>query len=412
MTHRTSLLADRMNRAQQIHRAKALLGQPANRNLPRDLFTMPSPHRPPVEVPHVPPVPVMEARDLILGRPGQEWGVEEDSGTLVVRDAPRANDPADVDPSSERAQAAQEQLEANAEAEAAALEKLTPEEQQQYLEVKEATLAPGEGRPEGDPVAALALQAMLLDGRLPGDEALGGDQNLLESLHALTTAPLADDIDRDALISDVVQEVAFPECIAQNGPSCTVTTAAIALCLENPAEYVRVVTDLASPEGRAELAGGQVITRDDNGLNSKTNTTASMNLWGPAMMEEFNRDRDYDVNDEEGYRGLGLSEVDRMMEALWGRQVSSVKVGEDVTSEDLTDRARDGESFSVCVEWSPKEGAPGESNYHQILVTGTYVKDGVEYVTFINPWGTRGAMTVEEFEERVTSASSPARTDA
>ncbi|MBL8919258.1 MAG: hypothetical protein JNJ54_10385 [Myxococcaceae bacterium] len=114
---------------------------------------------------------VREADELLRGP-----AVDRDSeGTAqTIRDAANVNDSRDTDVESTRHKAALEQLKANEALEAAALKRLSPTEQQQYQAVKQRCLD------ANDPVAALALEKLLLDGKLPGEKDLKGEGTTLD----------------------------------------------------------------------------------------------------------------------------------------------------------------------------------------------------------------------------------------
>ncbi|MFY2558757.1 hypothetical protein ACN469_14110 [Corallococcus terminator] len=350
--------------------------------------------------------------DRLLG--GADFLLQRETaqGATITRDAKDVNDAADTDPTSPRHQAAVAEVEANAALEQEALRSLSPEEQQQYQAVRDGLMAV---EPAGDPVAALALQKLLLEGKLPGEEALGGEGNLLEQLHTLQTQELGEGIDRGALLSDVVQELATPESVNQrNKGTCAATAASIQLILENPAEYVRLVAGLASESGEVTLADGEtVMKREALGAEAKNGEdvrSESQELIAPAFMEVANGgERDYqdktDAHYEDGektHSGLYPSEFDRLAEAVFDRKVDTVSgIGgaeEEAEAWDLIqERTAAGETVAVGMTW----GTGG----HQVVVTGTGVdpKTGEEYVEYTNPWGRTERMPKDEFLGRLNS---------
>ncbi|NTX67534.1 hypothetical protein HUA74_43485 [Myxococcus sp. CA051A] len=336
---------------------------------------------------------------------------ETAQGANITRDAKDVNDAADTDPASPRHQAAVAEVEANAALEQEALENLSPEERQQYEEVRDGLMAV---EPAGDPVATLALQKLLLEGKLPGEEALGGEGDLLDQLHTLQTQELGEGIDRGALLSDVVQELATPESVNQrNKGTCAATAATIQLLMENPAEYVRLVAGLASSSGEVTLADGEtVMKREALGAEAKGGEdvrSESQELLAPAFMEVANGDKDYqdktDAHYEDGkktHSGLYADEFDRLAEAVFDRKVDTVKgIGgaeeEAAAWELIQERTAAGESVAVGMTWG--------SGGHQVVVTGTGVdpKTGEEYVEYTNPWGRTERMPKDEFLSRLNS---------
>ncbi len=364
----------------------------------------------------------VETVDVVL-KGERTWTYDRETRTWVLLDPQDANNPNDVDPGAKRFAAAEQALAANGGAEATALEALSPDERAQYTALRQQLLLPADGRPEGDPVAVLALQKLLLQGKLPGDPALVGGQNLLQSLYALTSAPLQDGMDRAQMLSDLVQEVATPECINQHGPTCVATSTEIHLIQHNPAEFVRLFTGLASPEGRVLTAGGDELVRDvprakdqpgtgepilrgigggigrlvDGIVGPETSDTITQEVMGAALTEFANGDADYT-----GRTGLSGEEADKLAESLWGQPFELQEF--EGTEADLPARqalleaARSGESFFVGIRLPDGGG-------HKILVTGVMERDGETFVTYVNPWGRVEAMPADRFLATVHNAN-------
>jgi hypothetical protein len=331
---------------------------------------------------------------------GDELSREENSAT-VLRDAPHVNDPADTDPTSKRHKAAAAQVEANKALEQEAVSQLSPEDRKKYEAVKQTCVD------QKDPVAELALQKMLFEGNLPGEKDLVGGSTTLDHLAKLadSNTPLAEGVERGQLVTDLVQEIATPSSIAQrNRGTCAPTTIAIDLAMNNPAEYVRIASGLASPEGEVTLAGGQELTREaGTAAEDGTNRSVSQRLMGSAFMEFANGDRDY-VNDTGKGAGAWADDLDPLFEAVYGRDMSAERL---TTPEKraqamntIADELASGHNVPVALEW----GGGGDA-YHKVLVTGTETVDGKEYVNYINPWGREERMERGEFERRLADIS-------
>jgi hypothetical protein len=337
----------------------------------------------------------------------------EENGATVVHDAPNVNDRRDTGNGTilggidlggvlgkntakgvSRNDAAEAQLEANAALEKEALAKMSPEDRARYESVKEACLA------EGDPVAALSLQKLLFEGKLPGEEALVGGGNLLQQLATAAdpNTPMVEGLDRGAFLCDLVQELATPSAINQGSVgTCAPTTIAIDLALQNPAEYARIALGLASPSGEVELAGGQTLTREEGTvLDDGKGRSNVQRLMGSAFMEMANGARDYVNSTEEG-DGAWSNDLDVLNEAVWGRPMSDKRLTTDeqrANAMDVIDTQLEaGRNVPVALSWG--------DGYHKVLVTGTEEINGEEYVTYINPWGREERMPREEFESRL-----------
>ena len=291
---------------------------------PKSIFETPKPKGPSLEGQR-PPVTredaLKRARELIEGPVKSD---KQADGSIVVEDPAYVNDQADL--AGKRADEAARQVADNVALEGAALDKLSAKDRARYLAVKKTLQAPSEGKPQGDPVATLALQTMLLEGKLPGDKALGGKDSLLTGLSKLNQQELAPGIDRQQLLSEVVQEVAVPEAIAQrNRGTCVPTSIEIQLVQQNPAEYVRLVSGLASPAGEVTTRGGDVLKREEGVLEDGTPRSISQKLLAPALMELGDGLADYDNKDDkhhgadiDGQTGLTAAQADVVLESLYG----------------------------------------------------------------------------------------------
>lgn len=348
--------------------------------------------------------------ELLIGAPVNEDpdGAGDGQGTVET-------DPDDVNASNPFDDArARAQVEANAELEAAELEKLSPEEREQYLAVK------AELEAQDDPKSVLALQKLLFEGRLPGAEDLEGGGTLLDNLATLAdpNTPLAEGIDRGELLADVVHEVAVPSATAQgNRGTCAATSVAIHLMRDNPAEYVRLMTGLASPEGEVKLANGDTIRREDGTIGDDGSTRSlAQRLIEPAFMEYANGDDlDYrnDLNgsyDEDGDRkqgGLYSDQVDRLLQGVFDRKFDNHDgINTDGEREEAWDELVDevegeGRDVEVGLHW-------GDGG-HKVLVTDISTdENGEEYVTYINPWGKTETLPKDEFLARLKNMNTEA----
>lgn len=323
---------------------------------------------------------IADARELLSG-----GKVEfDDNGHIVISDPADANCADDVKLDSERAQAALRQLGLNGDVETAALAKFTSEERNRYLRVQR-QLA-------NDPVAKLALQTLLLEGKLPG-----GD--LLANLSKLTTQKLADGIDRARLIADVVQEVTTPSCMNQcTKNTCAATSAQIQLVMQNPAEYVRLVAGLASPEGKVTTLGGDVLTREITPNNDDARTLSAQ-LLTPALMELgnafFSYDDASDTSGPLGMQGLMAFGVDIVAASITGKNYTwtpTLGPFKPMTMDAIVAQLKQGHSVLAGIDW---QGLGG----HEILVTGLETRDGKEYVRVINPWGREELIPRDEFQD-------------
>jgi hypothetical protein len=261
-----------------------------------------------------------------------------------------------------------------------------------------------------DPIAREALQRMLLDGRLTGAKDKLGRGDMLDHLVRLEAGPLADGLAAGDMLAHLVEEADNPTKLAQEARgTCVATTATIVLAREAPAEYVRLVADLAAPRGHSLTAGGRTISRTpDWNEQDDGNRTPSVRLLQPALMELGNGLTRYD-NRKDRHAigpwallpgGLGTFGADRVLEALTGDSWRSLPVINRLTRgwafEKVKAATEAGRSVPVGVMW--------EGGGHKILV------DAIrgDTVHFTNPWGQRETMSVAEFRQHMMDANLPA----
>ena len=345
------------------------------------------------------------AMDTLLR--GEQLSGSSVGNAVVTRDAQDVDAWADQRPTSERYQAANAQVQANAQLEQEKLGNLAPEQRETYLRVKEQlmTIAPA-----GDPVAALSLQKLLFTGKLTEGPSLRDGKNVMDGLSQLSTGPLAEGMDRQQLLADLVQELATPSAINQ-GPvgTCAGTSVGIHLLRNNPAEYVRLVAGLASPAGEVATASGKMLRREPDALTDGISRSQVQRLLVPAFMEIAHPRRDYQSGPEEGqYKngdnkgtGLNAKEVDRILEAVYDDRFKKKNVGgfplmrPKKAMERIEEQLAKGKDVLAGLEW--------ESGGHKVVVTGTETVNGQQYVNYINPWGREERMTRDEFMDRLNN---------
>jgi hypothetical protein len=333
-----------------------------------------------------------------------EMGMRGESalnGGEVTSNPGEVNDPGTGIYGRMREAKAQLVLQQNAALEEEALQGLTPEQQAQYKALRQFL------KDAEDPLALLSLQKMLLNGELPGARALGGTDDVLSGLHGLISQPLADGVDRSQLLTDAVQELACPSAVAQQGKgTCAATSVEILLLRENPAEYVRILAGLASPEGTVRLASGDVVRREEGtAAEDGTGRSVPQRLIAPVFMEYANGRADYDNSTdhhtEEGVdkgRGLSAAQVDLLLEGIFGKDFTFANVvgtpeAAEAAWQFIQEELAAGRAVLVGLRW----GGGG----HKVVVTGTETLDGERWVTFINPWGQEERLPEAEFLERL-----------
>ena len=240
-----------------------------------------------------------------------------------------------------------------------------------------------------------ALANLLGSGSLLSDRDLRSKQSLLKTLNRLATEPLPPDLDRSSLLSGLIQQVQDPGTITQGERgTCTVTTAEYMLASRAPAEYARVVTDLASASGRVVLANGARAERvPDSTAPDGSGRSAASRLFQSAMMEFGNPWLHYsDKKDRWGIGafsfGSGLldSEVPKVINALLKDHYYNEtplpiidgtpgSLGNDSLMKDLETKIAKGQQVPASIDWL--------GSGHEILILK--IENGRAY--FRNPWG-------------------------
>ncbi|MDB5096479.1 MAG: hypothetical protein JWM80_900 [Cyanobacteria bacterium RYN_339] len=298
------------------------------------------------------------------------------------------NDPDDVNwDDASKVEAADTQRKAAAAAERKALAKLSPADRTTYKDLQTAL---------GDRVLATrALQKLLVEGRLSG--------NLLAGLGGLAKQPLADGVDRAALINDTLREVEDPVRVAQHWKgTCGATTAQILLIRQDPTEYVRLVAGLASPAGTVQAKGGTVLRRaSDWSADNDGGRSVSSRLIQPAFMKLGEvLFAGYDNSDDAATIGplhLGGGLLPQG-EASLLRQVTgkgyhshmAMPWNRGALMDRLAKETANG-PIPVSLNW-------GDGGH---FVQVDKVADGKVYLT--NPWGEQDTMDVAEFKAHLTS---------
>ncbi|HBN07284.1 MAG TPA: hypothetical protein DD435_01105 [Cyanobacteria bacterium UBA8530] len=290
-------------------------------------------------------------------------------------------------------------LEADQEKEKVALSKLQPDQRTLYEKIK------GLVSDAADMVRS--LQRLLVDEKIPGKPDLKDGKDLLQNLCTLAEQPLAEGLDRESLVGHLLAEIADPATINQrNRNTCGAATAQILLAKNSPAEYVRLVSGLASPEGKVSMSNGDTLLREPGTEKADdSKRTASSRLLQPAFMEYANGKDDYDNatdlnTGKETYVGLYAEQMDSLLEASNGIKFDTVLVKEDrdvpAAMKKLEESADKGHATPILFDYPDAGG-------HFVGVTGV----SAEKVNFINPWGQEEDMPRQDFEKRLWAVSIP-----
>jgi hypothetical protein len=220
-----------------------------------------------------------------------------------------------------------------------------------------------------------AFAKLLIEGKLTAGRDLKMRGDLLGNLANLATQPLEPGIDRRELVAQAIRNVADPSTITQGAEdTCGAATQQILLAKENPAEYVRILSGLASQEGKVELVGGQTLTRPKNWSQADIPGQGSQLLQTAFMAYAaggYDVATDTRADGEKG--GLYASEVAYLQEGILGRAINTVMGDDPQILDKIAAQANSGRPVSVLIE------VEGKGHYVQVSA----VKDGK--LTYTDP---------------------------
>lgn len=331
-----------------------------------------------------------DARAVLVG------GKEKDDGFRRT-----LQDPYDVNGTSANPEKAKQLIAANAPQERAAIAQLDETQKARYERLKTMTAQ--------DVPARLALQVLLLSGKLPGDRPNTAGDDTLAALDALAQQPLAAGLKRSELVSDLIQELAVPSAINQkNKNTCAAASLQILWAMQEPAELVRIVAGLASPGGTVKLASGTEIFRAQGTERADdSRRSASSRLWQAAMLELGNGpDATYDNRKDEnsrGFDGLDPIQINAVVDALNGRKNVRMPIytnkPEAIIARIESETAA-GRPVPIGLKWGERDADGEIHGSHMVLATR--VEAGRLY--FNNPWGLEESMALEEIKGRLQTA--------
>lgn len=125
-------------------------------------------------------------------------------------------------------------------------------------------------------------------------------QTLLANLAKFAAQPmnpkLSGDTTKDELFASMLRDVVNPNSIDQgDAPTCTVTSMQFELVADEPAEYLRLMTDLTGPQGAAKMRGNSdlqlqpgdasVAVRDGRNVSQALFQTAAMEFGNGRNLE-------------------------------------------------------------------------------------------------------------------------------
>lgn len=257
--------------------------------------------------------------------------------------------------------------------------------------------APRSRREAFELVDSLGLKGIL------GEQNTDG-RSVTELLQDFTTRPLARGVHRRKTMLTLLRQLDNPELMKQGERgACAAAGLQHLLASRDPAQYVSLVSDLASPEGVATLNNGQTISRVEDSISDDSGRDEVSRLLQSAFLEYGNGPESYSNrqdlstgahdpalhqanpwvvdsgHQEGGHSGLYPNEITRVLKGLFPHNESRTVFVDpsktDTHYDTLQDIVSRGDIALVGLRWD--EGA------HLLVVKEVHD----DYVLAWNPWG-------------------------
>lgn len=228
----------------------------------------------------------------------------------------------------------------------------------------------------------------------------------LQQLDRLAVQPLAVGIDREELLGAAIAQIEDPGAITQGSKqTCAAAVVQAKLAEDDPAEYLRLVCELASPEGRGRFADGEEVRRQDDALRGNGRSIID-NLIQPAFMA-FATGGQYDALSDQRRtlkgtgQGLYADEQTKLLNAVSREKNTAVFGNDPKVLATMQQALKAGHSVPAIYTFTdPKTGA---LQGHSVLIE--QIQGGK--VTFLDPHAGRQTVSLQEFQTRLQSVNLP-----
>jgi hypothetical protein len=241
-------------------------------------------------------------------------------------------------------------------------------------------------------------------------------QTLLANLAKLASQPmsplLSGETTRGELMSSVRRDVVNPNRIDQgDAPTCTVTSMQFELVADEPAEYVRLMTDLSGPQGRARMRGQSELVLQPGDASVREQRSISQTIFQTVTMEYGNgRSLEFDPKaggslDANGtllQRGLKPEQQTQVLRQLFGVNYRSERFQTEAEGARVLEKLRNFDSRSAQNRPILLQIDQGSFNH---AVTFERVSDNK--VFFRDPYGELRSMPENQFKTFVVGLHAP-----
>ncbi len=238
----------------------------------------------------------------------------------------------------------------------------------------------------------------------------------LSNLARLAQQPLnpkiAGDTTRADLLNSCLRDIVNPNRVDQgDAPTCTVTSMQFELVADEPAEYARLLADLAGPDGRAQMRGGSYLEVEAGDAGARDGRSASDAIFQTAAMEFGNgRDAQFDpyagksVNATTGaeQRGLKPAQQTQVLRQLFGVNYESKNFLTEAEGAKALEKLRSYDTRGAQNRPVILQIDQGDFNH---AVTFERVQD--QRVYFRDPYGVLRSMPEAMFPKAVMAVNAP-----
>ncbi|MFT3706731.1 MAG: hypothetical protein QM817_03610 [Archangium sp.] len=241
-------------------------------------------------------------------------------------------------------------------------------------------------------------------------------QTLLANLAKFASQPMNTSLSKDTtkseLMESLLRDIVNPNRIDQgDAPTCTVTSMQFELVAEEPAEYLRLMTDLTGPQGRAKMRGNSELMLHDGDAGTRDERSISQTIFQTAAME-FGNGKDLDFNpaahgsfDASGkmvQQGLRPEQQTQVLRQLFGVNYRSERFQTEAEGAKVLEKLRGYDARSAQNRPIILQIDQGDFNH---AVTFERVAD--QRVYFRDPYGELRSMPEDQFKTFVVGMNAP-----
>lgn len=241
-------------------------------------------------------------------------------------------------------------------------------------------------------------------------------QTLLGNLAKFAAQPmntsLSGNTTKSELMESVLRDIVNPNSIDQgDAPTCTVTSMQFELVADEPAEYVRLMTDLTGPQGRAKMRGQSELMLHDGDANVRDQRSISQTIFQTAAME-FGNGKTLDFDPSKGgsidaagklvQKGLKPEQQTQVLRQLFGVNYRSELFQTEAEGAKVLEKLRSYDARSAQNRPIILQIDQGSFN-HAV----TYERVADQRVYFRDPYGELRSMPEEQFKTFVVGMNAP-----